>query len=395
MHIILVNVDELWLKGKNRKMYFNTLKKQVGNICQQLTKVSFRLKNENQRIVIKTEDENIDGIISSLTRLPGIYSVQPAFEIELDKEKISQKCIELVDEELADKTKMSFKVETKRINKTFPYRSMDFSREVGADIWTHFQDRLFVRLKEPELTINIKINYKSAFINSKTFYGVGGLPVGTSGHGITMLSGGFDSPVASYQMSTRGLFQTFVFFHAYPYVGDEVKDKIIELAKVLGTYQHGSNLYVVPFGDIQNIIAQNCDEKYRTLLFRWAMVKFSNLLASKIDAKAIVTGDSLGQVSSQTLENMMAIDSQTDIPILRPLVGTHKKDIILTSKKIGTHDISIIPHDDACSMFAPAHPVIRANMKYWSEVTAQLSEKLNDVLTETLEKSDKIYLPYC
>jgi tRNA uracil 4-sulfurtransferase len=184
---------------------------------------------------------------------------------------------------------------------------------------------------------------------------------------VTLLSGGFDSPVASYLMSKRGCKQTFAFFYAYPFVGEEVKEKIISIAKVLGKYQRGSKLHIIPFGDIQNLISKKCHEEYRTILFRKYMMDCSYLLADKVKADALLTGDALGQVSSQTIGNIQAIEYFAKKPIFRPLVGFNKIEIINLAREVGTHDISIIPHDDACSLFAPKSPIIRPDMEYFKK----------------------------
>jgi len=241
--------------------------------------------------------------------------------------------------------------------------SMEVSRYIGALVNNEFT-HLGVDVKNPELVIEIRILENNIYLSTRKILGVGGLPVGTSGHLVSLISGGFDSPAASYLMFKRGCSQTFVFFYAYPFVGDEVKDKLLEIMGVLGRYQRYTRFYIVPFGELQDMISKQCKEDYRTLLFRKAMLQCAELLAHRVKAGALLTGDALGQVSSQTIGNISILDNAVSLPIFRPLVGYNKIEIIELAKKIGTHDISVIPHDDACSMFAPKHPVIRPNVSY-------------------------------
>jgi tRNA uracil 4-sulfurtransferase len=224
------------------------------------------------------------------------------------------------------------------------------------------------------------------YVATRKLMGMGGLPVGTGGHMVSLISGGFDSPAASYLMAKRGCRQTFIFFYAYPFVGEEVKDKILKLVQILGQYQRHSRLYIIKFGEVQDVISKHCKEDYRTLLFRKAMIRSAALLAGKLKADGLVTGDSLGQVSSQTVWNISVVDNITRLPIFRPLIGFNKVEIIGMSKKIGTHDISVIPHDDACSLFAPKHPVIRPNLKYLERFDKEVD--LDEYLMKCLKEAE-------
>tara|TARA_R110002072_G_scaffold534_7_gene4222 strand:+ start:119959 stop:121158 length:1200 start_codon:yes stop_codon:yes gene_type:complete len=391
-NVILMNVDELWLKGRNRGQYAKLLKKHIRKSCR-LFLENYSLKNENQRIVLRTEETIGESFFDELKRIPGIYSLQRAREASLDEEEIKKVCLEEFEFCLSKNPDIkTFKVETKRVNKTFPKGSMEFSRELGSVILKKYGHFLSAKMKNNDCDIQVKINQQNAFITSHKELGIGGLPVSSSGYGLTMLSGGFDSPVASYKMITRGMHQTFVFFHAYPFVGDEVKEKIVTLAKKIASYQQGGLLLVFPFGELQKLISKKCREDYRTMLFRWAMMKACRHVAEFVNTSAIITGDSLGQVSSQTLENMSLMDKASDQIILRPLIGSSKREIIEIAEKIGTHDISIIPHDDACSLFAPKNPVIRPHLGYWAEITSELEEEVNQLCVNLLQSSERISL---
>ena len=281
---------------------------------------------------------------------------------------------------------MTFKVETKRGDKRFPKDSTTISREMGHLILKEFPF-LKVDVKDPQLRVTITIGEQAIYVStsSKKILGIGGQPWGMSGHCVTLISGGFDSPVASYLMAKRGCQQTYIFFYAYPFVGEEVLDKIFDLTKILGPYQRAIKLFVIPFGDFQNLVTQKCKPEYRTLMFRRYMIECAHLLAHELGADALVTGDSLGQVSSQTIHNMAILDGLSHHhPIFRPLIGLNKSEIIQIAREIGTYPVSARPHDDACSLFAPRHPILRPNPTYWERYNreVQLSQDLEECLKQ-------------
>ncbi len=380
---ILINVDELWLKGGNRPRLMKVLKDHVKDVFKAYN-TSSKFENSNQRFLVTINDELTEEVMSALKKVPGIYSIIPAALMEKDNELSA--IWPAVDREVESwgEDFTTFKVEGHRTDKQFPKNSMEIERLVGAYVLKKYDGKLKVDVHRPEHRLDIKILRDEIAVSSRKELAIGGLPWGTSGHLITMLSGGFDSPVASYLMSKRGCKQSFIFFYAYPFVGDEVKDKIFELTKVLGQYQAFSKLYIVPFGEVQKKVSGICEEKYRTILFRKMMVETSNLLADRVRAQAILTGDALGQVSSQTIGNISLIDDASKRPIFRPLMGMNKRDIIKLSEEIGTHDISTIPHDDACSLFAPKNPVIKPDKKYWHRFEEE--NDLTPILTEALDQ---------
>ncbi|TNF00803.1 MAG: tRNA 4-thiouridine(8) synthase ThiI [Deltaproteobacteria bacterium] len=374
-------VDELWLKGKNRGSYFRALKENIELTLKAWHKKKYRLVIEAQRFLIRSETPFSDETMKAIARMPGLQELIPVREIPLDYDRLLEPILEELDSH--DGEEFTFKVETLRSFKKYPKNSMEISRHMGHLI-LQARPKLKVNVRNPQVQVNIRVLPEHFYISTRSIKSPGGLPVGTNGHLITMLSGGFDSPVASYLMSKRGCTQTFVFFYAYPFVGEEVKDKIIELAKVLATYQSGCKLWIVPFGKVQKKIAKTCRETYRTIFFRKYMVDCSNLLCERLEADALLTGDSLGQVSSQTIGNISLVDQTSRYPILRPLIGFNKKETIALAQKVGTHDISVIPHDDACSMFAPKFPVIRPKNDYWHEYIEEndFTEDLNAALDQ-------------
>jgi thiamine biosynthesis protein ThiI len=379
--ILVISVDELWLKGKNRPVYFKAIRRHIRDLLKAYHEAPFTATQEAQRFIARSDTPFSEETFQALLCVPGVHSVAPAQCIEPSYDKILPAAIEEI--KTLDKLPHTFKVVTKRSFKGFPKTSMEVSEQIGGDILAAFPG-LKADMHDPEMMVEIRINQSNIFISCRRVKGVGGLPFGTSGHLVSLLSGGFDSPVASYLMAKRGCRLSFVFFYAYPFVGDEVKEKLIDMAKALGRFQRYSRLYVIPFGDVQNLISKHCRTEYRTLLFRKAMLECSNLLAQKIRADALLTGDALGQVSSQTIGNIRALDSFSPRPVFRPLVGYNKIEIIDLAKKIGTHDISVIPHDDACSLFAPKHPIIKPDMVYIKKYHDELNleESINKSLQE-------------
>ena len=383
--VIVISVDELWLKGKNRPIYYRAIKRHVEDVLDAQLKERVSVRNEDQRLIARSLKGFDEDAINALLKVPGIHSFSPARSIKVDPSYIFPEVEkELETYEVLPRT---FKVYTKRNNRTFSKNSMETSRWIGHLVLNKYESKgLRVDVHNPKLKIHIKIGTESIYISTKTYYGIGGQPFGTSGHLVTLLSGGFDSPVASYMMSKRGCKQTYMFFYSYPFVGDEVKEKIIKLSSLLGKYQNGSKLYIIPFGEFQKILSKKIKEEYRTLFFRKYMIEAASLLMRRLKADAVLTGDALSQVSSQTIGNISIVDQVTNVSILRPLVGFNKSEIIDIAKKINTHDISVIPHDDACSLFAPKRPIIKPDWVYFEKFVKE--NDFSNVLNEAIAKAE-------
>ncbi len=394
---LLINVDELWLKGKNRPQYFKALRQHIQLQMKRLGQKGYTIKNRNQRFVLNFETPYSDHVIPALLKVAGIYTIVPVLETVSEIDAIKEAALEVWGD-MKPGELVTFRVSTDRADKRFPMPSMEISRQIGGALLKKFDGQLKVELRKPQRILRVRVTAFGTYVSCTEYEGMGGLPVGTSGHIITMLSGGFDSPVASYLMSKRGCRQSFAFFHAFPFVGDEVKEKLLQIFGKLAEYQMGCELYVIPYGEIQKKLAKLCKEEYRTIFFRQYMVFASNLLARKLKARALCTGDSLGQVSSQTLGNMGELNKYSDRIILRPLVGYNKREIIALSKVAETHDISIIPHDDACSLFAPKKPIIRPDFGYWEDfvkenpMSEELEECVNNAQIYYLDHSGKVSL---
>jgi len=355
---ILIHYAEIGLKGKNRIVFEQQL---VRNIKTALSDCDIKgVRRLFGRIVIELDTtRKLDNQITrKLERVFGISSFSPVVAVKTDFDQIQETALELAQD---NKDWQTFKVTTKRSHKLFPATSMEVSRDIGAYVLNNIADKK-VDIKNPDLMVRIEITEKKTYVFTEKIQGPGGLPVGSSGTVVSLLSGGIDSPVASWQLMKRGCEVVFVHFHSSPQTSQAAIDKVQELAEILSQWQIKTKVYMVPFLDIQKEIVKECQGEYRVVLYRRFMFRIAEQIAKQEQAKALVTGESVGQVASQTLENIAAINDAVTIPILRPLIGLDKIEIIDLAKKIETYETSIIPHDDCCSLFVPRHPATKANI---------------------------------
>lgn len=383
---LVISVDELWLKGKNQITYFRAAVAHINAVFKAYHPDKFTYKVQSERLYYTSKTFFSEELLEALTCVPGLAYISPCKVLDRLPDENLENVYEEILKELSsfDSNPVVFRALVRRVDKLFSQTSVAIGREVGHRVITRYPNAK-VDLKKADMVIDVRILPKHVSISTQTRKGMGGLPWGSTGSAVTMLSGGFDSPVASYLMAKRGVKQAFVFFHAYPFVGREVVTKIKSLTKSLSRFQRQCHLYIVPFGDIQNLISKKCREEYRTLVFRRYMVEISNMICEKSKAEALITGDCIGQVSSQTMTNLHLMDKVSDRMILRPLVGFNKIEILNLATAISTHDISIIPHDDACSLFAPKNPIIIPNIEYWNNWDADfdISEDLKAAVEKT------------
>ncbi len=379
---IVIRYSEIHLKGKNRgyfeKLLKNNIKKSLNGIEYTFTALHSRYMIENYR----EQDEDL--IEMKLSKVAGIHTYSRAFVVDSTLENI----IDAAKEICKGKTG-TFKVATNRADKHFMPRSMEVSRIVGGKILENNFRSLQVRVKDPDFTVYIDIREDGkTFIYSELIHGIGGMPVGSAGKGILLISGGIDSPVAGYMIAKRGMKLDAIHYHSFPYTGEAAKEKVIELAGKIGEYNGGMNLYVVPFTHIQEAIHEKCHEEYMITIMRRFMMRIAERFAVKTGDQAIVTGESLGQVASQTIESMTSSNSVVTMPVLRPLVAFDKVDIIKIAKEIGTYDTSILPYEDCCTVFLPKFPLIRPNLK-----KVEQEEKALDIdgLIEEAIKNTQLY----
>ena len=350
-----IHYAEIGLKGKNRAFFEKRL---VQNIKLSLQGTGYtEVKRLHDRIlVLLDKDTDISAIEKRLRRVMGIAHFELVNLSDKDMsaiKEISLKSIEGKDFE-------TLKVETKRSDKNFPLTSPEISKEIGGHLIQNTGYR--ADMHNPDLTVRIDISRHDVYIYSDKQTGIGGLPVGVSGKVLVMLSGGIDSPVAAWRMIKRGAKAVFIHFFSYPYTDKASLEKVMELVRILSESNYRSTVYLIPFADLQQIIVSETPAPYRVLLYRRLMTRIAERVAILADAEALVTGESLAQVASQTLTNLRSIESIADIPILRPLIGDDKADIIEKAQQIGTFEVSTLPHQDCCSLFVPKHPATRASV---------------------------------
>lgn len=350
----VIHYAEVGLKGKNRAFFE---KKLARNIRLSLRGTEYaEVKRLHDRIVVHLKPKtNIVEIENRLRKVMGIAHYELVFRTDKDISAIKETALQLTK----GQTFETLKVETKRSDKTFPLTSPEISREVGGYLIqkTGAQADMY----NPDLRFWINLSHDDTYIYTDKLKGIGGLPVGVSGKVLVMLSGGIDSPVAAWQMIKRGAKAVFIHFYSYPYTDKASLEKVIDLARILSESNYRSVVYLVPFGDLQQIIVTKTPAPYRVLLYRRFMTRIAERVAALVDAEALVTGESLAQVASQTLPNLRSIEAIAEIPILRPLIGMDKVEIIEKAEEIGTFDVSTLPHQDCCSLFVPKHPATHAS----------------------------------
>ena len=353
--IILLKLGEIVLKGLNRKSFEQKL---MGNIRRRLAPLgNFRVYCLQSTVYVEGEEgADMDAAFEAMQQVFGVISLSRAAPCEKNKEAIAKLAIEYLREEM--ESAKSFKVESKRSDKAFPMTSIELSQYVGGELADAYPDTA-VDVHDPELTVHIEVRDLAAYVHAAPVPGAGGMPVGSNGVAVTLLSGGIDSPVSTYMIAKRGVRLIPVHFFSFPYTSQQAKDKVIELGHQLTAYCGRMTMEVVPFTHIQEEIRDKCPEEYFTLIMRRFMMRIAQHIAEANGAKAIVTGENLGQVASQTMDAMMVTGSVVDLPILRPCVGMDKEEIVQIARKIGTFETSILPYEDCCTVFTPRHPRLR------------------------------------
>ena len=354
--IILLKLGELVLKGLNRRSFEDKLQ---ANLHRRLHPFGqFRVYTRQSATYVEPMQDSCDvaGAYEALKKVFGIVGLSLARPCEKDKDAILAAAQEFLGDKL--RAARTFKVETKRADKTFPMTSIQLSQYVGGELHERYPN-LTVDVHHPELTVFLEVRDYSADVHASPEPGAGGLPVGINGRAAALLSGGIDSPVAAYMIAKRGVALDMVHFFSYPYTSQQAQDKVLELARLLTPYTGQLTVHVVPFTAIQEELRRSCPEELFTIVMRRFMMRISQKVAARCGAKALVTGESLGQVASQTMDAMRVTEAVVDLPVLRPVVGMDKEEIVQISRKIGTYDTSILPYEDCCTVFTPRHPRLR------------------------------------
>ncbi|NOW02907.1 tRNA uracil 4-sulfurtransferase ThiI [Clostridium beijerinckii] len=372
--ILVKYAPEIFLKGLNRGKFERKLR---DNIAKKLEGIKAEFIHDSGRYFIKTDE--IEESINRISKVFGILEVCLVREVDIDFNSIQEIALEKVRQSEGN----TFKINTNRANKKFELNSMEVSRKVGAYVLTNLDGEINVDVKNPDILINIEIrnNYAYVWANTDITKGAAGLPYGMNGSTMLMLSGGIDSPVAGYMMAKRGVEVSCVYYHSHPYTSERAKDKVKDLAKILAQYTEKINLYIVPFTDIQMEIINKCREDELTIIMRRFMMRIACKLADKYGINSVSTGESIGQVASQTMDGLIVSDNCADRPSFRPLIAMDKTDIMEIARKIGTYETSILPYEDCCTIFVPKHP--KTNPKL--DAIIKEEEKLN--VDELVQKS--------
>lgn len=363
--VILIKYGELTTKKGNRSFFVKTLK---NNIEHKLKNYDVSIIYDNSRMYIYFLDKDLDDIKKIISKIFGIHMYHIAYICDTNKDSIFNTCLNAL-KELNFKT---FKVETKRSDKSFPYESLEFSRILGGYILKNISN-IGVDVHNPEVLVHIEIRNSKSYVYFNNYNGIGGYPVGTQPKSLLMLSGGIDSPVAGYLAMKRGIKLDAVYFEAIPHTSIEARNKVINLVKKLVTYTDCINLHIVNFTTIQEEIYKTCDENYVITIMRRMMYRIMSELCKKNKGYAIINGESIGQVASQTLSSMNTINSVTNIPVIRPVACLDKLEIIDIAKKIDTYETSILPYEDCCTIFVPVHPIINPSIEH----SLLMEEKFN------------------
>ena len=378
MHVLIIRYSEIHLKGNNREFFENAL---ITNIKTALKGYTFDFSRSNARYVIRNFDTMLlDEIVDIVTNVFGVHSVSVAEEVESNYQAISQAALAIAP------TTGTFKVNTNRADKRFPIPSMKLSADVGGDILEQHPD-LKVDLMNPQHVVNIDIRENGkTFVYSKVIKAVNGMPVGTGGKAVAMLSGGIDSPVAVYMMAKRGMTIRCVHFHSFPYTSMQAKQKVLDLAKLVKKYTLRMTVDVVSFTEIQTAIHEQCPEDYMITIMRRFMMRIAEKIARNYGGGAVITGESLGQVASQTLESITSTNSVATLPVFRPLIGFDKDQIIEIAQQIGTFETSILPYEDCCTIFLPKKPVTKPRLSAVEKIESVLDvETLVNNAMQTIE----------
>lgn len=355
--VIIIRYSEIWLKGKNKGFFERAFET---NLARAIRDFTCNLVKQSGRYLVRDfyEDE-ADAIIEKLKKVFGAHSISLAYETATDMHSLLEAAVAVC------KPSGTFKVESHRGDKKYPLTSVEISKELGARLLSYFKGALSVDVRNPSFTVRVDIReHGVALVFGEFIEAANGMPVGTAGKGLLLLSGGIDSPVAGYMMAKRGMKIDCLHFHSYPYTNMQAKEKVVDLATILAEYTCGTNLYSISVTHIQEAIHEKCKPQLMITLLRRFMYRIAERHAQKIGAQCLITGESLGQVASQTIEGMTSSNSVVEqLPVLRPLVGFDKNEIIDRSVKMGTYETSILPYEDCCTVFLPDFPAIRPKLE--------------------------------
>ena len=375
--VLLVRYGEVFLKGANRPHFLKLL---TDNVKRAVKPIGGRVWLSDSRIYV-SDVEDMDECVRRVRKVFGLYSVSPAIECEKDLDVIAEQCIEMMKGKRG-----SFKVYGKRSDQKFPMNSLEFAAELGGRI-LESNPHLTVDIHNPQHKLRVEIR-DNCYICCEEIMAVGGLPMGSSGRAALLLSGGIDSPVAGYCMMKRGVRCCAIHFQSPPYTGELARDKVMQLAREMAEYSGGMRVYLVPFTKCQLEIHEKCPEGLGTLITRRFMMRIAQEIAKQNECNALITGESLGQVASQTMESIVCTDAVCEMPVFRPLIGMDKTEIMDIAKRIGTYETSILPYEDCCTVFTPRHPVTKPKLDTMPKAESKLD--IEALVREAVEGTELV-----
>ena len=386
----LIKYAEIGVKGKNRYIFEDRLCEQIRYALKRC-EGEFEVTKTQGRIYVNALTEyDFDETVENLKTVFGIWGICPVVKLEDEGfEKLAEDVKAYVDRVYPDKN-FTFKVDTRRARKNYPKESMEVNADIGAALLNAFPE-MKVDVRKPDVMLHIEIR-EMIYLYSTVIPGPGGLPIGTNGKGTLLLSGGIDSPVAGYMIAKRGVKLDAVYFHAPPYTSDRAKQKVVDLARLVSRYSGPIDLHVINFTDIQLYIYDQCPHDELTIIMRRYMMKIAEHFAEKNDSLGLITGESIGQVASQTMHSLAVTNEVCKLPVLRPLIGSDKQEIIDISQKIGTYETSILPFEDCCTIFVAKHPVTKPNLKAIKRSETKLNEKIDELMQTAIDTTEIIWV---
>lgn len=385
----LIKYAEIGVKGKNRYLFEDALVTQIRHALKRVDG-DFSVSKESGRIYATAEAEyDFDEVIETLQCIFGIAAICPMVQVEDNGYEDLKKQVLSYVEEFYEEKNFTFKVNARRGNKKYPVNSEQINRDLG-EIILHTFPETKVDVHQPEVMLHVEVRNKIN-IYSRVIPGPGGMPVGTNGKAMLLLSGGIDSPVAGYMIAKRGVKIDAVYFHAPPYTSDRAKQKVVDLAKLVSKYSGPVHLHVVNFTDIQLYIYDKCPHEELTIIMRRYMMRIAERLAGECGAMALITGESIGQVASQTMQSLAATDAACTMPVFRPVIGFDKQEIVDVSERIGTYETSVLPFEDCCTIFVAKHPVTKPSLKMIERSEEKLQEKIDEMVETAISTVEKIW----
>ena len=386
----LIKYGEIGIKGKNRYLFEDALVKQIRHALKH-AEGEFEVRKEQGRIYVDTlSDYEFDEVVEVLKRVFGIVGICPVVVTEDEGfEKLAEVVTDYLEKEYDSHTQ-TFKVDSRRARKNYPKNSMELNADLGEKILDAFPE-MKVDVHKPEMVLNVEIREK-IYIYSRIIPGAGGMPVGTNGKAMLLLSGGIDSPVAGYMIAKRGVKIDAVYFHAPPYTSERAKQKVVDLASIVARYSGPINLHVVNFTDIQLYIYEKCPHEELTIIMRRYMMRIAEHFAKETGSLGLITGESIGQVASQTMQSLAATNEVCTMPVYRPLIGFDKQEIVDVSLKIDAYETSILPYEDCCTIFVAKHPVTKPNINIIKRSETKLEEKIDELVKEAIDSTETIWV---